>query len=92
MSNSLDSATSDDSVAGLLRDVSEMLSFDGYELLVSASASELEVDIAAGPDACEDCLVPKPLMEQIIREALAKGDPTWLDSPIVVRYPADLDR
>lgn len=58
-------------VAAALREFRDMMARDGYEL----SWSEIEdrrivVEIAAGPDACSDCLVPKPVMESIMSDAL----------------------
>ena len=41
-----------------------MLQQDGYDVqLVGFDAGELQLAIVAGPNACEDCLVPKPLCE-----------------------------
>src|SRR5690606_21046704 len=42
------------------------LEADDYRMAVSESGSAVEVTITAGPDACEDCLVPKPIMRNIL--------------------------
>jgi len=50
----------------------EMLASDGYSLSWSPSEeNRLVVKIEAGPDACADCLVPLPVMQAIISDALA---------------------
>jgi len=60
------------------------LAADDYQLAVTESGSGVEVRITAGPDACEDCLVPKPLMRSLLGPAL--GVP---EDAIVLIYPAD---
>jgi hypothetical protein len=52
----------------------DMLESDGYSLTWSVTGSEADrviVQIEAGPDACADCLVPLPIMEAIMSDALA---------------------
>lgn len=60
------------------------LEADNYSMAVSESGSSVEVTITAGPDACDDCLVPKPIMRNILHAAL--GVP---EDAIVLVYPAD---
>jgi hypothetical protein len=60
------------------------LEADDYRMSVSESGSSVEVTITAGPDACADCLVPKPIMRNILHAAL--GVP---EDAIVLVYPAD---
>lgn len=50
----------------------EMLASDGYSLSWSPADRDdrLVVRIEAGPDACADCLVPLPVMQAIISDAL----------------------
>jgi hypothetical protein len=58
-----------DSALGKFRD---MLASDGYDLSWSLTGQErVVVQIEAGPDACADCLVPLPIMEAIMSDALA---------------------
>jgi hypothetical protein len=90
MSNVRDDRSLSENATQLLTEVAEMLSFDGYNLGVSVVANEVGVIITAGPDACEECLVPKSLMEQIIRDALIKGSPEWAQSVIAISYPVDV--
>ena len=57
-----------DAALGQFRDV---LAADGYELDWSFSqAGGVTVRIVAGPEACADCLVPLPVMEAIMTDAL----------------------
>jgi hypothetical protein len=58
-----------DTALGNFRD---MLASDGYDLSWSLTAQDsVVVRITAGPDACADCLVPLPIMEAIMSDALA---------------------
>ena len=52
----------------------DMLESDGYTLtwtVTGTGADRVVVQIEAGPDACADCLVPLPIMEAIMSDALA---------------------
>ena len=60
------------------------LEADDYRMAVTESGSSVEVTITAGPAACHDCLVPKPIMRNILHAAL--GVP---EDAIVLVYPAD---
>jgi hypothetical protein len=58
-----------DSAFGRFRD---MLASDGYTLTWSVTPGDrVVVRIEAGPEACADCLVPLPIMEGIMTNALA---------------------
>jgi hypothetical protein len=49
----------------------EVLASDGYTLSWSVTGQDrVIVRIEAGPDACADCLVPLPVMEAIMSDAL----------------------
>jgi len=64
----------------------DMLASDGYTLSWSvAGHHRVVVQIEAGPDACADCLVPLPIMEAIMSDAL--GPTTYVLDHIVL--PAD---
>lgn len=55
-----------------LRGFRDMLATDGYELRWSLSSPDrVVVQVVAGEGACADCLVPRPLMEGILSDALA---------------------
>jgi hypothetical protein len=62
------------------------LEADDYRMAVTEAGDSVEVTITAGPEACADCLVPKPIMRNILHAAL--GVP---ERSIVLRYPADAD-
>jgi hypothetical protein len=62
------------------------LEADDYRMAVTESGGSVEVTITAGPAACEDCLVPKPIMRNILHAAL--GVP---EDAIVLRYPVDVE-
>jgi hypothetical protein len=61
------------------------LEADDYRMSVTESGDSVEVTITAGPAACDDCLVPKPIMRNILHAAL--GVP---EDAIVLVYPADV--
>jgi hypothetical protein len=60
------------------------LEADGYLLHVSEDGERLEARISAGPGACEDCLVPKPVLRAMLQQAL--GVP---ERAIDLRYPGE---
>lgn len=60
------------------------LSADDYHLTATPTATGVEIRITAGPTACDDCLVPKPLMRAMLHDAL--GVP---ESAITLIYPTD---
>ncbi|MBO0830541.1 MAG: hypothetical protein J2P28_05785 [Actinobacteria bacterium] len=72
-----------DEALGKFRD---MLASDGYSLSWSLTDQDkVVVQIEAGPEACEDCLVPLPIMEAIMSDALGPT-PYALDHVVL---PAD---
>jgi hypothetical protein len=48
----------------------QALETDGYLLNLEERAGRLVASISATPQACEDCLVPKPVMLVMIEQAL----------------------
>jgi hypothetical protein len=62
----------------------ESLRADDYEMVVTAQQDRAEVTITAGPEACEECLVPKHLMAVMLAPMLGVAP----DS-IELSYPAD---
>jgi len=73
-------------VDGALQKFRDMLASDGYDLSWSVTDQDrVVVQIEAGPDACADCLVPLPIMESIMSDALAPT-PYSLDHIVL---PAD---
>jgi hypothetical protein len=61
------------------------LEADGYLLDVSEAGDRLDARISAGPGACEDCLVPKPVLLAMLHQAL--GVP---EQSIDLHYPGEL--
>ncbi|MEU2351185.1 hypothetical protein [Modestobacter sp. NPDC049651] len=58
-------------VDAALQQFREVLASDGYLLRwTPAEAAQVVVHVEAGPDACADCLVPLPVMEAIMNDAL----------------------
>jgi hypothetical protein len=50
----------------------DMLAADGYRLNWSVTGPQrVLIQIEAGPEACADCLVPLPVIEGIMTDALA---------------------
>jgi Fe-S cluster biogenesis protein NfuA len=70
-----------------LETIRGMLDNDGYDVQLDEFANnELKLTILARPGACEECLVPKNLMANIISASL----PAELGGPsIVLTYPED---
>jgi hypothetical protein len=78
--------SSDAVLDGALRGFRDMLASDGYELRWSLSSpGRVVVQIVAGEGACAECLVPRPLMEGILSDALGPT-PYALDRIVL---PAD---
>ncbi|HEX6470079.1 MAG TPA: hypothetical protein VF069_13360 [Streptosporangiaceae bacterium] len=67
-----------------LQAIQASLAADGYTLQVREDDGRVAVRISATPEACEDCLVPKPLMRGILGQALGVAE----DS-IDLTYPVD---
>jgi hypothetical protein len=62
------------------------LDADGYRLDVRSDGERTRVEIAATPEACADCLVPKELMRGILEQALGVAAAT-----IDLSYPSELE-
>jgi hypothetical protein len=61
------------------------LAADDYAMEVGeAEGRGVEVRITAGPQACDECLVPKPIMRSILHRALAVPE-----EAITLVYPGD---
>lgn len=77
--------TSDGSAAvdAALQQFRDMIASDGYLLTWSKTEEDrVVVRIEAGEEACADCLVPLPVMEAIMSEALA-STPYQLDHVVL---------
>ena len=68
-----------------LADLSAMLAADGYQLAVEENGHRVALTVSPGPDACEDCLVPKDVFRGIAAHQLG------IDSGLIdIAYPVDL--
>jgi hypothetical protein len=67
-----------------LRTMRAALEADGYLLDVTEAGDRLDARISAGPAACEDCLVPKPILLAMLHQAL--GVP---ERSIDLHYPGE---
>jgi hypothetical protein len=67
-----------------LRTMRAALEADGYLLEVNEDGERLDARVSAGPEACEDCLVPKSIMRAMLQQAL--GVP---EQSIDLRYPGE---
>lgn len=68
-----------------LQPIGVSLEADGYELVLDAAEGGLMVQVRAGEQACADCLVPKEVMESMIRDELARAGFEF--EALEVRYP-----
>jgi len=68
-----------------MADIATMLAADGYNLAVAEDGQRVALTVFPGPDACEDCLVPKDVFRGIAANQLGiEGD------LIDITYPVDL--
>ena len=67
-----------------LDQLKQTLQADDYRMDVDVQGDTADVAIIAGPDACEECLVPKPLMQSMLAPVLGI-DP----ASIRLVYPTD---
>jgi hypothetical protein len=79
----VDAITVEAALAGLRRG----LQADGYDLVVeTVSEGVARVRVTAGPNACEECLVPKPITVGALKASLrALPEITGID----LVYPTD---
>ena len=67
-----------------LQAIQASLEADGYVMEVHEDGGRVAVRISATPEACEDCLVPKPLMRGILGQALGVDE-----NSIDLTYPPE---
>ncbi|MFW3169018.1 hypothetical protein [Geodermatophilus sp. CPCC 206100] len=67
-----------------LDQLKQTLQADDYRLDVDVQGDAANVQIVAGPDACEECLVPKPLMQSMLAPVLGVQPES-----IRLTYPTD---
>jgi hypothetical protein len=78
-----------DDVERALQSMRTMLAADGYELNVRVDDGRLDLRVAATDGACEDCLVPKPVMRDIAVQMLGKEGISGDATDVVLTYPTD---
>jgi hypothetical protein len=62
-----------------------MLAADGYLLAVEETGHRVALTVSPGPEACEDCLVPKDVFRGIAAHQLG------IEGALIdITYPADL--
>ncbi len=67
-----------------LEEFRKSLQADDYWMDVTEQQDRVQVRIAAGPEACEECLVPKELMASMLAPMLGVDPET-----VELFYPAD---
>ena len=73
------------SYAEKMADIATMLAADGYELAVEENGHRVALTVSPGPEACEDCLVPKDVFRGIAAHQLG------VDGELIdITYPVDL--
>jgi hypothetical protein len=60
------------------------LAADGYELSITSEGDAVSVAVSAGPAACAECLVPKPIFRSILARAMGVGETT-----MTLTYPGE---
>jgi Fe-S cluster biogenesis protein NfuA len=78
-----------DDVERALQKMRTMLAADGYELDVRVDGGRLDLRVVATGGACEDCLVPKPVLRDIAVQMLDKEGIGGEASDVELTYPAD---
>ena|GEM_PF-602832 len=79
-------------VAAALKPLQEALAADGYDLVVDGIRDgSISLRVLAGPNACADCLIPRPLFEQMVASVLMRYDPSLASVTVDVAYPTPPD-
>ena len=73
-----------------LESMKTMLAADGYELDIAVDGESIALDVRATPDACAECLVPKPLLATMVVNLMAKGSVSVDPSQLSIRYPTEV--
>lgn len=78
-----------DAVYAVLARIRGSLRADGYDLDVLAVGDTVDLAIYALPDACDDCLVGKPLMVEMVAGLVRTMEPSAGPEHIRIRYPGE---
>ena len=76
-------------VHAMLTQIRDGLRSDGYSIDVLAVSETVDLAIVALPDACDDCLVGKPLMAEMVAGLLRTMEPSIGPEHIRIRYPGE---
>lgn len=72
--------------ANALAPITDMLAADGYQLDIESTADAgLLLRISATAESCEECLVPRSVLEPMVVNKLGERG---IESSVVVEYPA----
>ena len=69
-----------------LNPVTSALEADGYSLVITEGPGVVRIEISAGPDACEECLSPRQIMEPVIKSLLLEAG---LTHGVELKYPTE---
>lgn len=61
------------SIEEALQPLVATLQADGYDAVIQSNDAVVGFHITAGPDACEECLSPREIMERIITHVLREA-------------------
>lgn len=65
------------------------LEADGYRLEVTLQPDRMDLRVEAGPEACDDCLIPKGMMEEMFRARLTEEATGLPHANLTLAYPTD---
>jgi hypothetical protein len=74
-----------------LRPLAETLACDGYAVTAELAHDVVLVRVTAGPNACEECLVPKGIMGEIVAQALGDAGLGIERDQLRLTYPGEPD-
>jgi hypothetical protein len=78
-----------DDISASLDGIRQALEASGFTLeLDQPETSMLTVTVRPGPEACHECLVPKPTFKHIVLDSI--GPEVAAPLAVTVRYPVDL--
>jgi hypothetical protein len=71
-----------------LSGVCQSMTADGYDMSITAlRGTTLHIKVDAGPDACAECLVPKPVLAGIVMQTL---NGQFGVSEVALTYPTEV--
>jgi hypothetical protein len=78
-----------DEAARVLAPIALMLEADGYTLATDVTDDGLRLVVVPGPEACEECLVPRDIFAGIVAKTLSNGLGDAPVPAVAVVYPGD---